>query len=130
MWKFNVAINPVHLPYSFSSEYLQLSDLCIRSPLLFDLPDKQTATVCIYFEIQSVEQFEYDDIHVKYTIHMPAACKLIDDAGQLNGSTHSSQRNAINGQWLIGHCHELVFSCSLDCLLNGKVRIASVQHRI
>lgn len=75
----------------------------------------------MYFEVHSAEYFEYDDIHVKYEIHMPADCKLIDGSAQLKGCTHSSQRSTINGQWLIGHCHELIFSCPLQSLLNGMI---------
>lgn len=65
------------------------------------------------------QRFEYDDIHVKYEIHIPDECQTIDGRTQLSGCTHSSQRNLIDGCWLIGYCHELTLSCKLDCLFKG-----------
>lgn len=97
----------------------QLSDLCIKSPMLFDSPPTQYATICFYFEISTAKHFEYDDIHIKYDISLPDACDIIDDNGQRKGSTHSSRRNRCNGRWLIGYCHELTISCKLDYLFTG-----------
>lgn len=85
------------------------------------MPEKHSATVCLNFEIQMAQHFEYDDIHIKYEIHIPDDSQTIDGRVQLKGCTHSSRRNAIDGCWLIGYCHELTLSCKLDCLLKGKL---------
>lgn len=84
------------------------------------MPEKQTATVCMNFEIQMAKNFEYDDIHIKYEMHLPDNCQTIDGSAQLKGCTHSVRRNTIDGCWLIGFCHELTLSCKLDCLLSGE----------
>lgn len=107
----------------------QLSDLCIKTPLLFDVPAEQHATVCFYFEIQMAEHFEYDDIHIKYEIHVPDDCQTIDGTAQLKGCTHSSRRSAIDGCWSFGYCHELTLSCRLDCLLHGTVGVLNCMMR-
>lgn len=122
----------IHCNFSFASYFFyphflshhfiqQLSDLCIKTPLLFDMPAKQYATVCFYFEIQMAKHFEYDSIHISYEIHIPDNCNTIDGTAQLKGCTHSSRRNVIDGCWSFGYCHELTLSCRLDCLLQGMV---------
>lgn len=84
------------------------------------MPERQNAIVCFNFEIQMAQHFEYDDIHVKYEIHIPDdGCQTIDGQTQLSGCTHASQRNLIDGCWLIGYCHELTLSCKLDSLFKG-----------
>lgn len=83
------------------------------------MPERQNAIVCFNFEIQMAQHFEYDDIHVKYEIHIPDECQTIDGRTQLIGCTHASQRNLIDGCWLIGYCHELTLSCKLDGLFKG-----------
>lgn len=91
------------------------------------MPEKQNATVCFYFEIQQAQHFRYDDIHIKFEVHLPDDCHTIDGQAQLKGCTHSSRRNAIDGCWQIGHCHELTLSCKMDCLLKGKI-CAQMKH--
>lgn len=75
------------------------------------------------------EHFEYDDIHIKYEIHVPDDCQTIDGTAQLKGCTHSSRRSAIDGCWSFGYCHELTLSCRLDCLLHGTVDVLNCMMR-
>lgn len=95
----------------------QLSDLCIKSPMDFNLPPTHCTNICLCMEINTAEYFEYDNIHIKYQITLPNRCELID--GDLTGSTHSSHRSNINGIWLIGYCHELNILCRHDYQFDG-----------
>lgn len=73
-------------------------------------------------EIQSAQDFEYDNIHVKYEIILPNKCTLVN--GNLIGSTHSSSRSLIdNNVWLIGHCHEINILCTPNYQFDGKFNI-------
>lgn len=85
---------------------------------MIDLPPKRCSFVSLYFEIEKAEHFDYDSIHVIYRVFLPHRCELLD--GDLRGATHSSERNRISGQWLIGHCHELHLLCQPDFDCAGR----------
>lgn len=109
----------------FAFHFLQLSQLFIKSPMLFNLPPKRCTRVTVCIEIETAKHFEYDCIHVKYRVATPERCEIIDD-NQRTGSTHSSQRNSLTGVWLIGYCHELDILCHHDYRLDGECALCSV----
>lgn len=109
---------------------LQLSQLFIKSPMLFNLPPKRCTRVSVCIEIETAKHFEYDSIHVKYRVVTPNRCECIND-NERSGSTHSSQRNSLNGVWLIGYCHELDLLCHHDYRLDGEcAAYLSIYHLI
>ncbi|XP_055304970.1 tectonic-like complex member Mks1 isoform X2 [Sitodiplosis mosellana] len=112
--------------YQFAMENLSMDcqNEVVQLKNDIELLANKYATVCLYFEIQMAENFEYDAIHIKYEIHLPDDCQTIDGMSQLKGCTHSSRRDAIDGCWLIGYCHELTLSCRLDCLRKETIKIA------
>lgn len=62
------------------------------------------------FEIISADGFEYDNIHVRYTINKPVRFDVIN--GEIEGSTHSSMQK--DNHWKIGHLHNLVIKFKFD----------------
>lgn len=92
--------------------------MMIKTPKMIDLPPKYCSFVSIFFEIDKANHFAYDSIHVIYRLFLPKRCDLIN--GELYGSTQSSERNRITGQWLIGHCHELHLMCHHDFNFDGN----------
>lgn len=91
--------------------YLQLSLLELTNKKnLFELPPKRHAYIHFMFEIISADGFEYDNIHVRYTINKPVRFDVVN--GEIEGSTHSSKQKDNN--WKIGHLHNLVLKYKLD----------------
>lgn len=98
---------------------VQLSQLFIKSPMLFNMPPKRCTRVSVCIEIETAKHFDYDCIHVIYRVVAPNRCEIIDDS-ERTGSTHSSQRNSLTGVWLIGYCHELNILCHHNYRLDGE----------
>lgn len=77
---------------------------------LFDLPPKRHGYIHFMFEIISADGFEYDNIHIRYTINKPVRFDVTN--GEIEGSTHSSIQK--DNSWKIGHLHNLVLKYKLD----------------
>ncbi|XP_055912030.1 tectonic-like complex member Mks1 [Eupeodes corollae] len=86
----------------------------------FSMPPKRTRRVAIQMEIQRAQDFEYDNIHVRYHIRLPDRTILED--GLLNASTHSSKANN-HGACGFGHCLELVLLCEEDFQLESLCHV-------
>ncbi|XP_055842045.1 tectonic-like complex member Mks1 [Episyrphus balteatus] len=86
----------------------------------FSMPPKRTRRVAILMEIQKAEGFEYDNIHVRYHIHLPE--RTILEEGLLNACTHSSQANSA-GVCGFGHCLEIQLLCEEDFKLEKMCHV-------
>ena len=80
----------------------------------------------ILLEIKLAERFEYDNLHVRFNVHLPDRCEITNDSDGLYGSTQSSTkiRNSSSdlsiNKWHIGFCHELDICCKDDFQYNGE----------
>lgn len=97
----------------------QLRNLSIVSPpTVFQVPPKRCTNVFLFLEIKTAEQFEYDNIHIRYNIVLPNRCEVIE--GLVQGSTHSFRRGPGQRQYNVGYCHELMVLCNTDFEWNGQ----------
>lgn len=99
----------------------QLKNLSIISPFAFHLPPKRCSNVLLFLEIESAEQFEYDNIHIRYDIVLPNRCELMD--GLVQGSTHSCRKGCDQQRSNVGYCHELMLMCNTDFQWDGEFNI-------
>lgn len=95
-----------------------LQNMSITSPSGFHVPPKRCTNVLLFFEIESAECFEYDNIHVRYSIVLPNRCELID--GLIEGSTHSCRKGSCQRRFNVGYCSDLMILCNTDYQWNGK----------
>lgn len=95
-----------------------LKSLSISSPSAFHVPPKRCSNVLLFLEIESAECFEYDNIHIRYSIVLPNRCELLD--GLVQGSTHSCRKGPSQERFNVGYCHELMILCNTDYQWEGK----------
>lgn len=100
---------------------------------MFNLPPRRCTNIYLFLEIVSAEDFEYDNIHVRYRVIVPDRCEIIEDTNEIDapagntsdmklyvGSTHSSYKSSsIDGQWYFGFCYELCILCKDDYKFEG-----------
>lgn len=70
--------------------------------------------IVLLLEIVDGVNFEFDNLHVQFSIKLPKFCRLVE--GNLRGSTHSSY--AVNGKWNFGYCHSLMFDIDDEFLIS------------
>lgn len=90
----------------------------------FHLPPSQKTFFHIFLEIQSAENLEYDNVHVRYNIEIPKFAHLmvnIDEPNPLRGSTHSSMRSKSANIWKFGYCHDLSLSAESEDVICGEI---------
>lgn len=104
---------------------MKLSELTINptSSSVFYLPPRRCTQIFLFLEIISAEDFEYDNLHVRYCVRLPERCEfVVDTDGTINephvGSTHSVKKSQ-DGQWKFGFCYELCILCSEDYKFEG-----------
>lgn len=76
----------------------------------FAMPPKRTQRCAILFTINEVSGFDYDNIHVRYSIHLPS--NTILEEGLLESATHTaSQAKCRTNSTHIGYTWQLTLLC-------------------
>ncbi|XP_035912690.1 Meckel syndrome type 1 protein homolog [Anopheles stephensi] len=72
----------------------------------FVMPKQLHRNLLLLMEIVAASDFEYDGIHIRYRVELPADVKMVNKDSQLAGSTQASKQ--LNNRWHFAHCHELL----------------------
>lgn len=117
-------------PFDRLKLHFQLTDTSTHRKQIILPSDRDCSKVNLFFQIVSGTGFEYDNIHVRFTIKIPPTAEPID-VKSLSGSTQSSLKNS-KGVWHFSLCHEVYLQSfdhfQLEDFIDIDFRLLSIDQ--